>query len=82
LRRLLLSLIVAGFGLAAGVVLVIWDHGFPHELMDLDDSGFVSPFEMWTSLDWGYRPVSGRAGCWEVYLLKDGMPVKVVCPSI
>jgi len=63
--------------LAIGLVLV---QEFPFRLMDLNEDGLVSPREFLNSLNLGYRPETGREGhCTEVFLLKDGMPVKVVC---
>ncbi|MEY4871916.1 MAG: hypothetical protein RLZZ563_1246 [Pseudomonadota bacterium] len=59
---------------------VVSSHGFPFAFMDLNDDGFVSPAEYLMSVDLGHRPVTeGQKLCTEVFLLKDGLPLKVVC---
>ena len=62
------------------VVPVVTSHGFPFELMDLNDDGFVSPAEYLRSTGLGHRPETEREGhCTEIFLLKDGLPIKVIC---
>lgn len=81
--KLLMILLAAVALLLATLGLVSWHHGFPLALMDLDDSGFISPLEVLKSLDLGHRPASGGEGtCTEIFQLKDGMPVKIVCNAL
>jgi hypothetical protein len=62
------------------LTLLVALHGFPFGLMDVDDSGFVSMSEVIASLDQGYRQeiIYGKK-CVEIFSLKDGLPVKVIC---
>ena len=63
-----------------GVVTMVISHGFPFGLMDLNDDSFVSPAEYLRSIDLGHRPEAGREDhCTEIFLLKDGLPIKVIC---
>lgn len=50
--------------------------------MDFDHDGTTSINEFFAAADIGTRQVHrhGRA-CTEFFLLKDGLPVKVVCPA-
>ena len=71
--------------LAIAVVLaaLIVQSGFPYKLMDLNDSGFVSPREAIRALDLGTRAktIEGQT-CIEIYTLKDGLPLKQTCDEI
>jgi hypothetical protein len=64
--------------LAAGV----WRSGLTWSELDLDSDGTTSLDELFVVADHGRREVvvNGRR-CTEVFLLKDGLPVKVICPA-
>jgi len=80
LRKLIFFLIAVAAIISAAVIWVVLSHGFPIALMDLNDDGFVSPREFVASIDYGHRPASDREGdCTEIFFLKDGMPLKVIC---
>lgn len=55
----------------------------PWSKRDLDCNGSVSIVEWYTAgLDYGWRTAfDGPPGCWEVFSLKDGLPVTVWCPA-
>jgi hypothetical protein len=55
----------------------------PSSKRDLDCDGSISMSEWYAAgLEDGWRPATyGPAGCWEVFRLKDGMPVTVWCPA-
>lgn len=64
--------------IAVGAIVLL--HGFPFALMDLNDDGSISPAEYLQSIDLWYRPVDGRdEHCTEIYQLKDGLPIKMLC---
>lgn len=71
--------------LAVTIVLavLIVQSGFPYKLMDLNDSGFVSPREAIRTLDLGTREntIDGQA-CVEIYSLKDSLALKQICDEI
>ena len=50
--------------------------------MDLDHDGSTTLTEVWFVSDHGVRPVTvaGRQ-CSEIFLLKDGLPIKTICPA-
>lgn len=61
-----------------GVLLVL--SGFPFKYMDLNDSGFVSFGEAIRTLDLGVRETTDEGDtCIEIFSLKDGLPIKLVC---
>ena len=80
LRKLILIAMAAPMTILAFVIGLVLVQDFPFRLADLNEDGLVSPREFINSLNLGYRPETGREGlCAEIFLLKDGMPVKVVC---
>ena len=77
-------LVTPGLSAAGAIAFggVVWRHGFPLGLMDLDKNGLVSPREMVRSLDLGVWPVEGDGNpCREVFQLKDGIPFGVFCQN-
>ncbi|MDY0870859.1 hypothetical protein [Dongia rigui] len=48
--------------------------------MDWDESGWTSFGELLDTVDYGVRPSDTSADCREIYRLKDGTPVKIICP--
>lgn len=83
MKRVLIALAFVAFVVTVISAVLILQSGFPHKLMDLDDSGFVSPREAIRTLDLGTREivVEGRE-CVEIYALKDGLPLKQICEEI
>jgi hypothetical protein len=48
--------------------------------MDIDGSGWVSPREMYQTLDLDVRQRESNGQlCVEIFSLKDGLPVKLIC---
>lgn len=80
------QLIAAGLCLAvvyfATLGVLALRSGLSWREMDFDHSGTTSIGEFFTAADVGTRPVrrDGQA-CTEFFLLKDGSPVKVLCPT-
>lgn len=72
-------LVVTMMAVTILAVLVI-HNGFPLKYMDIDDSGWVSPSEMYQTLDLGVRQreTNGQL-CVEIFSLKDGLPIKLIC---
>lgn len=59
-----------------------WRSGLTWREMDLDRDGSTSLTEVWFVSDYGVRAVTvGGQRCEEVFLLKDGSPLKVRCPA-
>jgi len=83
IKKTAITLAICAALFAVALTALIQSSGFPYEYMDLNDDGFVSPLEAIQTLDLGVRNVSrdGR-DCAEVFTLKDGMPVKQICPEI
>ena len=79
-RKFLIIFIAMAGSILAFILWAVLSHGFPFSLMDINDDGFVSPDEFVNSIDLGHRPASVQEGvCTEIFFLKDGMPVKIVC---
>lgn len=79
-RKFLIILIAMAGTILAFILWIGLSHGFPFALMDLNDDGLVSPSEFVNGIDLGHRPASAHESvCTEIYRLKDGMPIKVVC---
>jgi hypothetical protein len=79
-RKLSFGLIGFAACLLVYILFVLWASRIPFSLMDLDDSGFVSPKEFYESLNLGYRQAIGNdQNCTEIYFLKDGLERKIVC---
>jgi hypothetical protein len=82
-RSLFLAVVL---GLPAAYLVLIavgaWQSGLTWREMDLNGDGRTSLTEVFSVSDTGTRSVvvGGRA-CTEVFLLKDGLPVKVTCPA-
>jgi hypothetical protein len=50
--------------------------------MDLDHDGTTTPTEVWFVSDHDVRPVTiGGRQFSEIFLLKDGLTVKTICPE-
>ena len=82
MRMLLIIFLSGSVTLLVIAVAVVSLHGFPFALMDSNEDGFVSPAEYLRSIDLGYRPVKeDESICTEVFLLKDGLPLRVVCEA-
>lgn len=64
-------------------VVLISVGGVPFKYMDLNDSGLVSLREAIRTMDMSVREVNidGKK-CVEIYELKDGLPIKQICPAI
>lgn len=76
----------------AGIIVVVlwvgllawgsWRQGFDWDEMDWNKDGSTSISEFLKSADVGKRPISKNdVDCMEYYSLKDGMPIKIVCPT-
>ena len=80
MRKFFIVLLIVAATILATITWLVLSHGFPFVLMDVDDSGFVSLSELVNSIELWHRPATGREGvCTEVFRLKDGSAVKVVC---
>jgi hypothetical protein len=89
MRKLKLALLVTGAVLVSAPLAWATFHAargvdpwaVPWERRDLDCNGSVSIAEWYAAgLDYGWRPaLNGPTGCWEVFSLKDGLPVTVWC---
>ena len=79
--RTLGAVVGASIGIFAlgvlALVLVARRSEYPLTHMDWNNDGFTSPSEIADPVDIGRR-ISGK--CLEYFSLKDGMPVKTVCP--
>jgi len=75
----IISLLAILFVTGVTIILVLLN-GFPVKYMDLDDSGWISLNELYGSLDLGVRENNNDDQiCVEIYSLKDGLPVKMIC---
>jgi len=86
MRRLRLAVTAALLSLPVAYASLIaagaWRSGLTWREMDLDHDGSTTLTEVWFVSDFGVRPVTiaGRQ-CSEIFLLKDGLPVKTICPA-
>jgi hypothetical protein len=86
MRRLRFAVVVAALlALPVAYVSLIaisaWRSGLTLREMDLDRDGSTTFSEVWFVADHGVRPVTVAGHqCSEIFLLKDGLPVKTICP--
>ena len=86
MRRLRFAVTAALLALPVGYVAAlasgVWRSGLTWREMDLDRNGTTSLDELFWVADTGRREVvvDGRR-CTEIFLLKDGYPLKLRCPA-
>ena len=79
-RKLLIIICMVAAILLGGILRLVLSHGFPIPPMDIDDDSFISPGEFLNSIELWHRPVRAHDDpCMEIFRLKDGLGVKVVC---
>jgi hypothetical protein len=80
MRKILVILLSGIAVIVMALIAIVTSHGFPFALMDLNDDGYVSPTEFLGSLDLWHRPAEKYGDrCTEIFLLKDGSTLKVIC---
>ncbi len=85
MRRTFWLLLRLGIGVIGAYLLLrivaVAALGYPWTDMDWDADGFTSPSDLLRASDIGRHEVTQDGlTCLEYFALKDGLPVKVVCP--
>ncbi|MCA9483213.1 MAG: hypothetical protein KC553_05720 [Nitrospina sp.] len=63
-------------------LILVFNHPAPFRDMDWNGDGSVSILEIFQTNDLGFRTVQiNQEECNEYFRLKDGLPVKIVCPN-
>lgn len=82
MKQSLVAIGVLAILLGLGIAILVWRTGYSVSEMDWDSDGETSLGEMWRSIDVGRRPTKKDGmECQEFYSLKDGLPIRIVCPD-
>jgi hypothetical protein len=69
--------------LAVGVSILVWRTGYSITEMDWNSDGRTTVGEIWRAVDVGHRiTINDGMTCQEYFSLKDGLPIRVVCPDV